>query len=345
MTAEQAQTVMHGGDLDAARRQFPDAPEPWIDLSTGINPNAYPLPELSPDAWTRLPQTSDEAALRRVAAERYGAPSPEMIISAPGTQALIQIVPRLLPPARVAILGPTYGEHAAAWQREGHEVATAGSLADAGAASVVVVVNPNNPTGRIVETDALRGLAQDLGRRNGLLVVDEAFADVMPRELSIIPDIPPATVALRSFGKTYGLAGLRLGFAVAGAEIALRLRDMLGPWAVSGPALHTGRVALADDVWLARTRAQLEAGAARLDALLAAGGFEIVGGTPLFRLARHASAQQIADGLGGRGIHVRRFPDEPAWLRLGLPGGAAEWQRLEAALRVAITPMSTRAKI
>lgn len=332
MAPDRTQTVLHGGDLDAVRRQFPDAPEPWIDLSTGINPNAYPLPELPASAWSGLPQTSREQAQRRVAARRYGAASPEMVVAAPGTQALIQIVPRLTAPTRVAVLGPTYGEHAVAWQREGHDVADVDDLAAAGSAAVVIVVNPDNPTGRIVEAVALRELAAVLGGRGGLLIVDEAFADVMPGGLSIVPELPSSTIVLRSFGKTYGLAGVRLGFAVAHEDIASRLRALLGPWAVSGPALEIGIAALGDDVWLDAARRRLEAGSRRLDTLLESSGFDIVGGTPLFRLADHARAGQIADTLGQHGIHVRRFAEQPTWLRFGLPGAEAEWQRLETAL-------------
>ena len=127
---------------------------------------------------------------------------------------------------------------------------------------------------------------------------------------------------LRSFGKTYGLAGLRLGFAVSNADICARLRSLLGPWAVSGPALEVGRAALSDDAWLETAKRRLAKDAARLDTLLTARGLAVVGGTPLFRLASHPSADRIADTLGRHGILVRAFDYEPTWLRFGLPGSA-----------------------
>ena len=328
------ETVLHGGDLDAARQRFPSAPEPWIDLSTGINPQAYPLPKLCLDVWSRLPLKSDEWSLREIAARHYGAADPSMIVPAPGAQSLIQIIPRLVDRSSVAILGPTFGEHVVAWRREGHETTEINDLSEAGSANVIVLVNPDNPTGRTVSRDTLGGVAGALARRNGLLVVDEAFADVMPEGTSIVPDLPPSTIVLRSFGKAYGLAGVRLGFAVADKGMASKIGDRLGPWAVSGPALAIGKAALADKDWLAQSRERLERDSQRLDEILVGKGWSLVGGTPLFRLVAHPNAQLIAETLGRHGIHVRRFPQQPTLLRFGLPGPAQDWRRLIEALRV-----------
>jgi cobalamin biosynthetic protein CobC len=337
--AADGETIAHGGDIDAVRGRFPQAPEPWIDLSTGINPYAYPFDQPAAVTWQRLPQASADAGARFAAAQRYGAADPETVVVAPGSQALIQIVPRLIDAGDVAVIGPTYAEHAATWARSGHRVRTVGSLADIGDERVVVVVNPDNPTGRIVAADELHRLADRLAQRCGLLVVDEAFADFAASGVSIVPRLPPATVVLRSFGKAYGLAGVRLGFAVAHAEHAKRLRRELGPWAVSGPALEIGAAALRDAQWLESTRARLLQDCRRLDQLLAAHGFAAIGGGELFRLVAHARAGLIADALAADGIHVRRFTEQPNWLRLGLPGSPVAWQRLEASLqRAAASP-------
>ena len=311
-------TTVHGGDLGEVRRRFPDAPLPWIDLSTGINPVAYPVLPLPEESWTRLPTREAEERLLAAAAARYGVRDPATIVAAPGTQALIQLLPRLAPRSRVAILGPTYEEHALCWAAEGHELVERD-------ADVTVVVNPNNPTGRLL-TPA------ELSNRGGLLIVDEAFMDFLPPEASITADLPSDTVVLRSFGKAYGLAGVRLGFAIAGKGMAGRLRQMLGPWAVSGPALEIGRQALEDSAWLQASARRLEADSRRLDALLADASFGIEGGTALFRLARHRDASGMATKLGRHGIHVRAFPKEPTWLRFGLPGSDAEFGRLARAL-------------
>jgi cobalamin biosynthetic protein CobC len=325
---------IHGGDLDAARRRFPSAPEPWIDLSTGINPIPYPIPDIAPQAWTRLPLASDEQALLSAAATRYGAAGPGNIVAAAGSQGLIQVIPRLLAPTRVAILSPTYKEHLHAWTRAGHVVGETTSFAELAEARAAIIVNPNNPTGRLIPPSDLVWLAGEIANRDGLLVVDEAFLDVLDPSASVVPQLPGSTIVLRSFGKTYGLAGLRLGFAVSTADICARLRSLLGPWAVSGPALEVGRAALSDDTWLDAAKPRLAKDAARLDGILTARGLAVVGGTPLFRLASHANADRIADTLGRHGILVRAFDYEPTWLRFGSPGSPDAWARLETALNV-----------
>lgn len=319
-------TVAHGGDLGEVRRRHPGAPQPWIDLSTGINPLPYPVADLPADAWSRLPSHEAEQTLIAAAAARYRCEASQLV-AAPGTQALIQIVPRLVARSRVAIVGPTYAEHELNWRRHGHDVAVAASL-DAADADVVVVVNPDNPTGRLLPTQALRGVAAQL------LIVDEAFVDLLPNEASLAGNLPDNAIVLRSFGKVYGLAGLRLGFAIAAVPLAQRLRDELGPWAVSGPALAIGAAALADDAWLQETAARLAGDVRQLDALLVSAGFTVLGGTPLFRLASHREAQEKVEDLARQGIHVRAFADRPTCLRFGLPRGDEEFRRLSAALQV-----------
>jgi len=320
--------VVHGGDMRESQRRFPDTPQPWIDLSTGINPVPYPVSALPADVWSRLPTHRDEQALLVAAAARYRIRDAATIAAAPGTQALIQLLPRLLRKARVAILGPTYEEHEVCWKRQGHEVTVVSTLEEAERADIAVVVNPNNPTGRLLPSETLRALAASVS----FLVVDEAFIDLLPLQASLAGDVPPRTIVLRSFGKTYGLAGLRLGFAIAESDLIDRIRDELGPWAVSGPALEIGRMALCDDRWLVATTARLAADQQRLDGILEPAGFKIVGGTSLFRLAHHPEAQAMVAKLGRCGIHVRRFAKEPHWLRFGVPADTETFARLAAAL-------------
>ena len=310
----------HGGDINAARAVFPRAPEPWIDLSTGINPEPYPLPAFDPACWARLPSPSEVEDLQRVAAARYGC-APLEVVVAPGTQALLQWLPHLFPTRRVAISGPTYGGHASAWRAAGVEIAESG-------AAHAVVVNPNNPDGRRTPLAELRARAKELS----LLVVDEAFADFDAETLAADP--PPNTVVLRSFGKTYGLAGARLGFAIAREDTAARLREALGPWAVGGPTLALGRAALADATWLEAARARLSADRGWLDAELGAAGFAILGGTLLFRLAARPGAGEAFRRLGEAGVLVRPFDYRRDWLRFGVPR-AKDRARVAAALQAA----------
>ncbi|HYP58104.1 MAG TPA: threonine-phosphate decarboxylase CobD [Beijerinckia sp.] len=319
----------HGGNLGAASQRFPKAPKPWLDLSTGISPYAYPFTPLVADVFTRLPEPAAQQALEAVAAKAYGAVRGAEVVAAPGTQALLQWLPYLWPARRVGVLGFTYGEHALCWSTAGAQVIKADDLDALAGMDVAVVVNPNNPDGRIVPAQDLRQLGLRLAAHGGLLIVDEAFADFCGPEASLVPAMPEAgVIILRSFGKTYGLAGLRLGFAIAPEKMAARLRAALGPWAVSSLAIAIGQQALADAGWLMVTRKKLAADVAALDQLLAEAGFSVAGGTLLFRLARHEQAQGLFNRLGEAGILVRRFDTHPSWLRFGIPGTDADRLRL-----------------
>ena len=325
--------LIHGGDLGAARRRFPGAPEPFIDLSTGINPYPYPVPRLAAEVFARLPSSGDVQALARVAALAYGAPSEAHVVVVPGTQIVLPMVARLVPPGRAAVLTPGYAEHARAAALAGHQVEGISRLDESGAATLVIVANPNNPDGRLFARDELLALAADLRRRGGLLVIDEAFMDVAPPGLGLAADVAGGEViVLRSFGKFFGLAGARLGFALAAPPLARKIAAALGPWAVSGPGLAIGARALADTAWIERTRGRLDKSAQRLDALLIDLALPLVGGTSLFRLVQTPAANALFQHLGEAGIWVRAFAEHPKWLRFGLPGNEAAWTRLKAAL-------------
>lgn len=327
--------IIHGGDLDAARTAFPGAPEPWVDLSTGINPWPYPLPPIPAEAWARLPGRAAETALRAAAAACYGVPSPDRVAAAGGSQALIQLLPRLRHPGTVAVLGPTYAEHAAGWAKAGHRVTELESLEGCDA-DVVVVVNPNNPDGRILPPETLLALAERQAARGGWLVVDEAFAEVTP-ECSVAPEAGRAgLVVLRSFGKFFGLAGVRLGFLLGAPALVWDVRAAVGPWAVSGPALAIATAALSDSAWIAATRRRLAEAAARFDARLAAAGVCVAGGTSLFRLIDDPRAAGLYNALGRAGVLVRRFDHRKDWLRLGLPTDRAVEERVKVAFETFI---------
>ena len=272
--------------------------------------------------------------LTQLAASAYGAPSPACVVTAPGSQILVTIAARLLLPGRAVILGPTYAEHARAAAIAEHEVSTVSELAPLGDADLAIVVNPNNPDGRIVSREDLLAIAERQRAHDGLLIVDEAFMDAGPREESLSAHVDHANiVVLRSFGKFFGLAGLRLSFALAAHPVAALVNATLGPWPVSGAALAIGTAALGDQRWMDDTRAALATAAARLDVLIEGTGLENIGGTDLFRLVRTSDAPRLFETLGCGGILVRRFPERPELLRFGLPGPEADWQRLEAVLR------------
>ena len=255
------------------------------------------------------------AAARRA----YGIPAAGGLAAGPGSQALFQVLPAMRPRSRVAVLAPTYEEHAVAWRRLGHGVEEVGSLGECSAADVVVVVNPNNPDGRVTDRETLVRTAEGLSRRDGWLVLDETFADVAP-EASLAPAAGlPNTLIMRSFGKFFGLPGLRLGFVAGPPALVDSMARHLGPWAVSGPAMDIGGRALADADWIVRTRVRLADMRRQLDAVLSAAGLAVVGGTDLFRLVETPAAAEIHRRLGRAGVLVRSFERHPRWLRVGLP--------------------------
>ncbi|MDG3438886.1 threonine-phosphate decarboxylase CobD [Nitrospirillum amazonense] len=328
--------IRHGGDLTQAVSLFPDAPGPWVDLSTGINPWPYPLPPIPPVAWTGLPTRGDLRALLAAAALAYGAPGPDSLVAAPGSELLIQTLPRLRAAGEVAIVGPTYGDHARAWAAAGHAVRTVTAPEDAvDAADVVVLCNPNNPDGRAWEVGDLLDRAARLAARGGWLVVDEAYADLDPTR-SLCPHAgAPGLVILRSFGKFFGLGGVRLGFVLAPPALLDAVRLALGSWAVSGPALAVGAAALADLGWQATMRRRLSAAAEALDNVLRAGGLRVIGGTALYRLVDAGDAAALWRHLAQAGLWTRPFPEHAgcqAWLRLGLAADVGALDRLAAAL-------------
>jgi cobalamin biosynthesis protein CobC len=325
--------LVHGGDLAAARKLFPGVPEPFLDLSTGINPHSYPVPELSADLFTKLPEPVAVERLAEIAAKTYAAPSQAHVAVAPGSQIVVTLAAGFVPPGRALVLGPTYAEHARAAALTGHAVEEVSDIEQLGDAELAIVVNPNNPDGRVVAKEDLLTIAGRLARRGGLLLVDEAFMEAGPLTESVAGSVGRGNiVVLRSFGKFFGLPGLRLSFALSGSEITARLRAALGPWPVSGTTLTIGARALADTAWVEAAREKLARAAVRLDGVLRAGGLKVLGGTTLFRLVESAAADDVFRHLGSAGILVRRFEERPQVLRFGLPGGEADWQRLTSTL-------------
>lgn len=315
----------HGGRLAAARARFPSAPEPWLDLSTGVNPRPWRGARAAPAALARLPDPEAVRDLEALAARAFGLPA-DRVAATPGTEAAIRALPWLTGARSVGVVSPTYGGHGEAWRLAGARVEPIlrGALADA-PFEAVVLVNPNNPDGAVV---APAELAQAAGDR--WLIVDEAFVETAP-ELSVASAAGGRLVVLRSFGKFYGLAGVRLGFVLAEPAFAQRVRDHFGDWPLGAEAICAGAGAYADDGWAQATRARLARAAARLDRALVAAGYEVVGGTSLFRLVRRADAARRFEGLASRGVLVRPFIDQPDWLRFGLPPAGA-WSRLAQAL-------------
>ncbi|MBL4908367.1 MAG: threonine-phosphate decarboxylase [Sneathiella sp.] len=337
MTQQFTQTynrvTFHGGDLTWAKRYFGSDGLPWIDLSTGINPHAYPLPQIPTEIWTRLPGASIETDLLQTAKHYYKNSDKADIVACPGTQSALQLLPHLRDPAEVAILSPTYAEHAKCWKAAGHTVLAVDDLQDVpSSVQIIVVVTPNNPTGKIIEIEVLKDLQQRLEKRGGLLVLDEAFMDLTPTH-SYAPHLPAKGVLiLKSFGKFFGLAGLRLGFVLGDADMVSKIKEQLGPWAVSGPAAFLGITALADTNWTENMKEKLHQQTRKLEKILIDTNLPIVGSTNLFTLVQTDQATTLFNTLGESRILTRPFPDFPDYLRFGLPGESEQWDRLQNTL-------------
>ncbi|MGB5869581.1 MAG: threonine-phosphate decarboxylase CobD [Albidovulum sp.] len=316
----------HGGNIDWAMATFGGDPDQWIDLSTGINRVPYPIPPLPRHAWTDLPTKAAMDALADAARKAYRTDA--AVLPLAGAQAAIQMIPQLGAPGRARVLTPTYNEHAACLCAAGWAVEEVTTLDALAGADIAVVVNPNNPDGLTYAPDRLLALAAKVGR----LVVDESFADPRPA-LSIAPDAGgKGLFVLRSFGKFYGLAGLRLGFVIGEADEIAKLGEMAGPWPIAGAAIEIGRRALADKGWAKATTARLQTETTRLDAIAQAEGWRALGGTELFRLYDAQDAIAAQNRLAQSHIWTRVFPYAPGWVRLGLPGCEGEWARLALAL-------------
>lgn len=316
----------HGGNLGLALRHYGGTVERWIDLSTGINRQPYKVPPISTQAWTALPTATAAQRLIEVAQKTYNTKA--SILPLAGAQAAIQLVPLLSKAGRAKIMSPTYNEHAAALRIAGWEVAEANKLEDLVGADLAIVVNPNNPDGLYYSPAELQALLPKVGR----LIVDESFADPYP-DLSIAPQAGQSgLIVLRSFGKFYGLAGMRLGFALGCEKDISTMADMAGPWPVCGPALEIGAQALSDVSWAKDSTDRLMSEISRMDEPATKAGWQVVGGTCLFRLYQTSNAEKAQEQLGRHHIWSRIFPYSATWIRLGMPGNEAEWERYVKAL-------------
>lgn len=319
----------HGGRLRKAALQYGIAQEDWLDLSSGLAPWPWPIPPISLRAWARLPEADD--GLEQAACDYYGA---AQVLPVPGSQAAIQLLPRLRRAGKVGVLSPCYAEHAEAWRRAGYivrEVLEQEVDFFLDSLDVLVVVNPNNPTGLSLTPQRLLDWHARLAERGGWLVVDEAFMDNTPHLSLASQANQVGLIVLRSFGKFFGLAGVRLGFVLAERKLLKLLAEQVGPWAVSGPTRELGQVCLRDSAGHTYQRQRCEDASQRLFRLLEQYGLRPQGGCALFQWLISDHAEQLHEFMAQRGILLRLFVHDSS-LRFGLPGTDADWLRLEQAL-------------
>ena len=324
--------LKHGGRIKAAAEKYNIPEEDWLDLSTGLNPNGWSVSNVPASIWQTLPEDND--GLQTAACEYYGC---DYCLPVSGSQAAIQIFPSLRSFSKVGVISPTYAEHEYNWKQAGHDVVQI-SLADVenkiNELDVLVVINPNNPTGEIVSSEKLLKWHQQLSTKGGWLIVDEAFMDVTPENSLLPTGIKPGLIVLRSLGKFFGLAGIRSGFVITDKELLQRLADKLGPWSLSGPSRYIAKQALQDKSWHEKSVKELKQASERLKELLTENDLAPEGGTALFQWLSHAHANELFEAFAHQGILVRYFEEGMPTLRFGLPANEEQWQRLNNALNL-----------
>lgn len=250
----------HGGNLNEAAAQHGIPEDQWLDLSTGLNPLGWAPKSTIPAKYlTQLPYPDNN--LLKAAIDYYGT---EQLLPIPGTQAAIQLLPRLKKACSVAIPVPGYEEHIYHWRKNGHTVRSyepkQGALLDLiqqHQPDVVLVINPNNPSGHIYTKAELLVILNTVEGYGGLLIIDEAFIDTrLQHSLSEIKS--SSLIILRSLGKFFGLPGIRVGFVIANQQWRNDIESALGPWAVSGPSQWIATQCLKDTNWQREASASLK---------------------------------------------------------------------------------------
>ncbi len=316
----------HGGNLAAARARYGDGA--WLDLSTGINPVPWPVPEDLAVDLGPLPDPSLLADFEAAAAVYFGV-APDHVCAIPGSEMGLRLLGPVLG-GRACHHVPGYRTHGAAFADSLPLTTDTPVPGDA----ALLLANLNNPCGTLRDRAALETLLAERTAAGGWLIVDEAFADAQP-EASIAPLVDDARklIVFRSFGKFFGLAGVRLGFVLAPRPILARYRALLGDWPIDATALAVGTRAYRDRTWIDATRTSLADRAAAFDRLLETHSLSPEGKSPLFRLVAHPDAAAIFERLARARILVRPFDYAPHWLRFGVPVDAAALDRVDRALR------------
>jgi L-threonine-O-3-phosphate decarboxylase len=324
----------HGGGLIAAARKYKRPLHEWLDLSTGINPIPYVVPEIPAEIWRRLPQDNDE--LLEAASAYFGTAA---LLAVSGSQAAIQLIPHLFERSRVGLMLPSYNEHKHAWIQAGHEIVEIQSNSSISAQcsqlqlDVLLLCNPNNPTGDLIDLQTIEECLSIMKKKQGTVLVDEAFMDSTPEKsvLPLLEQYQDNLIVLRSLGKFFGLAGARVGFVAASTQILSALTEKLGPWTISGPSRFVACHALRNTQWQESNRHFLKTTAKKLLDELASAKLPADGYTDYFAWVKHRNARQLHEMLCQAGIFTRYFA-EPASIRFGLPATATESLRLRAEL-------------
>ncbi|MEW5768178.1 MAG: threonine-phosphate decarboxylase CobD [bacterium] len=259
----------HGGNIEAAVREFALSGSEIIDFSANINPLGYPpqLPEIIKSNIGRIIHYPDPKALalREKLGERFSL-DPRTILVGNGSTELIYLMPRALKPKSAGLIVPTYSDYERALRQVETAIAfigtkeeddfTLNTLEFAPGTEMVFLGNPNNPTGTLLEKDFLLEVIHC--NPGTIFVVDEAFIDFLPRpeEYSLIKEAVELAnlVVLRSMTKFFALPGLRLGYLVSSSKIVESLEKYQEPWTINTLAQAAGEHIIFEDEYIRRSR-------------------------------------------------------------------------------------------
>ena len=317
--------IQHGGDIDLAIKKYGGQRKDWIDLSTGINRTSYPWQESVEVHLRDLPGSKLLMSLEEAASRAYKIAVDTETVATSGAQQIINLLPTHLKKySSVAILGPTYNEYEKAFKSSNLRTNTVAEISNLSCNDIAIIVNPNNPTGKVITEEEL----EDLSKKVEILIIDESFKMFSSRKTQNLDNL----IQINSLGKFFGLAGVRLGFVSGPSDFIKSVRKMLGPWPISSLAAEIGLVALSDKIWISQMEKILLAGSTALHAACNSKNWRLVGKTNLFHTYATSNCFEVEEQFAAHGIWVRTFDYSETWVRIGIPTSEHELTRVKKAL-------------
>jgi cobalamin biosynthetic protein CobC len=317
--------IQHGGDIDLAIKKYGGQRKDWIDLSTGINRTSYPWQESVKVHLRDLPGSKLLMSLEEAASRAYKIAVDTETVATSGAQQIINLLPTHLNKySSVAILGPTYNEYEKAFKSSNLRTNTVSEISNLSCNDIAIIVNPNNPTGKVITEEEL----EDLSKKVEILIIDESFKMFSSRKTQNLDNL----IQINSLGKFFGLAGVRLGFVSGPSDFIKSVRKMLGPWPISSLAAEIGLVALSDKIWISQMEKILLAGSTALHAACNSKNWRLVGKTNLFHTYATSNCFEVEEQFAAHGIWVRTFDYSETWVRIGIPTSEHELTRVKKAL-------------
>ena len=317
--------IQHGCDIDLAIKKYGGERADWIDLSTGINRTSYPWQESVKVELRDLPSSKLLMGLEKAASRAYKVAEGADTAAVQGAQQIISLLPICLKNYNsVAILGPTYNEYEKAFKSSGIKAETVSEVSKLSSSDIAIIVNPNNPTGKVIAEEIL----DDLSKKVRILIIDESFKMFSSRRIQKFDNV----IQINSLGKFFGLAGVRLGFVSGPSDFIKSVRVMLGPWPDSSVAAEIGIIALNDKTWISAMEKILLEGSNVLHEACNTKNWKLVGKTNLFHTYATSNCVEVEEQFAAHYIWIRTFDYSKSWVRLGIPTSKYEWARVRQAL-------------